>query len=180
MNSLAEQIKALLSMEDVARFYGFEPNRSGFILCPFHHEDTPSLKLYSEPGRGWHCFGCGEGGSVIDFVMKLFGLSFSAAVVRINHDFRLSLASERPTAAKRSKYLKERAELERRKKEYAELYEKQTARYRELFQIKRDEAPQSPEEPISERWAAACNELDKLDVWFETHPTPARYDPRRG
>lgn len=113
-NSLPDGIKSTLSMQDVALLYGFEPNRAGSILCPFHQEKTPSLKVYSEIGRGWHCFGCGKGGSVIDFVMLLFDIPFRAACVRLNADFNLGLpigdhltasqrAAERKEVAKRVK-----------------------------------------------------------------------------
>ncbi|MBQ6272690.1 MAG: hypothetical protein IJK63_00525 [Oscillospiraceae bacterium] len=87
--------------EDVVREYGFEPNRAGFIRCPFHGERTPSLKLYRDR---WHCFGCGEGGDVIDFVSHLFSLSPLDACRRLNADFHLGLEFDRPpTPAERDK-----------------------------------------------------------------------------
>jgi hypothetical protein len=39
------------------------------LRCPFHDDDRPSLVIYP-PGRGWHCFVCGVGGSPVDFVMR--------------------------------------------------------------------------------------------------------------
>ena len=48
-------------------------------LCPFHKEKTPSFTVNEEKGF-YHCFGCQEHGSVIDFVMKTEGLSFPEAV----------------------------------------------------------------------------------------------------
>jgi DNA primase len=48
-------------------------------LCPFHGEKTPSFNV--NPSRAiFHCFGCGVGGNVITFVMKMEGLSFPEAV----------------------------------------------------------------------------------------------------
>jgi DNA primase len=48
-------------------------------LCPFHREKTPSFHV--NPERGFfHCFGCGESGSVVDYVMKLEGLTFIEAM----------------------------------------------------------------------------------------------------
>ena len=85
-----ERIKETLSMADVAARYGFEPNRAGFAVCPFHEEHTPSMKVYDEPGRGFHCFGCNKGGSVIDFVMRLFNLNFNDAVHKMSADFGIA------------------------------------------------------------------------------------------
>ncbi|MGH3833157.1 MAG: DNA primase [Pseudonocardiaceae bacterium] len=51
-------------------------------LCPFHDEKSPSLSV--RPGHGsFHCFGCGEGGSVVDFMMKIEHLGFVEAVERL-------------------------------------------------------------------------------------------------
>jgi DNA primase len=48
-------------------------------LCPFHREKTPSFHVH--PGRqGWHCFGCGKGGSIIDFIMGIEKLDFVPAL----------------------------------------------------------------------------------------------------
>ena len=94
MNVFAET-KHRLTMYEVARFYGLKANRSGFVRCPFHRDKTASMKLY--PGdRGFHCFGCGKGGSVIDFVSELYGLDPLGAVRRLNEDFHLALPVDRP------------------------------------------------------------------------------------
>ena len=51
-------------------------------LCPFHDEKTPSFNV--RPGHGtFHCFGCAEGGSVVDFIMKIEHLGFVEAVQRL-------------------------------------------------------------------------------------------------
>lgn len=48
-------------------------------LCPFHGEKTPSFNV--NPARGiFHCFGCGTGGNVVTFVMRIEGVSFPQAV----------------------------------------------------------------------------------------------------
>ncbi len=39
-------------------------------LCPFHSEKTPSFTVNDQKGF-YHCFGCGEHGSVLDFVVKI-------------------------------------------------------------------------------------------------------------
>jgi DNA primase len=53
--------------------------RSWVGLCPFHKEKTPSFHV--NPDRGFfHCFGCKESGSAIDFLMKAEGYTFPEAV----------------------------------------------------------------------------------------------------
>jgi len=51
-------------------------------LCPFHDEKSPSFNVNSARGF-WHCFGCGEGGDVITFVMKMDHLVFAEAVEKL-------------------------------------------------------------------------------------------------
>lgn len=52
-------------------------------LCPFHKEDTPSFTIYTDT-NSYYCFGCNEGGDVIDFVMKTQNLNFIDAVKRLS------------------------------------------------------------------------------------------------
>lgn len=68
-------------------------------LCPFHDEKTPSFNV--NPSRNvYHCFGCGEGGDVINFLMKMDGLGFSEAVERLADKYGVQLryteGSDRP------------------------------------------------------------------------------------
>lgn len=48
----------------------------GSICCPLpgHDDRSPSFKVYSEPGRGWYCYGCHRGGGAIDLAAELFGV----------------------------------------------------------------------------------------------------------
>ena len=66
---------------DVVRNY-VQLKRRGRLytgLCPFHNEKTPSFFVYPE-NQSFYCFGCGTGGSVINFVMKIESLSYPEAV----------------------------------------------------------------------------------------------------
>ena len=51
-------------------------------LCPFHNEKTPSFSVSPQKGI-FHCFGCGEGGNVIHFMMKIENMSFVEAVEKL-------------------------------------------------------------------------------------------------
>jgi len=51
-------------------------------LCPFHEEKTPSFHV--TPSKNlFHCFGCGAAGSVIDFVMRKYGLGKREAGLKL-------------------------------------------------------------------------------------------------
>ena len=72
-----EEIKDLYSMKDILERYGLpQPNRAGFICCPFHKEKTASMKIYK---KDFHCFGCGANGDIFTFVMLMDGLTFKEA-----------------------------------------------------------------------------------------------------
>ena len=64
-------------------------------LCPFHKEKTPSFTVNEEKGF-YHCFGCQEHGSVIDFVMKTEGLPFPEAVERLAAAAGMEVPAESP------------------------------------------------------------------------------------
>ena len=65
-------------------------------LCPFHAEETPSLKV-SPKKNLFHCFGCGAGGGVIDWMIKKNGVSFRHAVELLRED--LSSVTDTPAKA---------------------------------------------------------------------------------
>lgn len=48
-------------------------------LCPFHSEKTPSFTVFSA-SQNFYCFGCGAGGDVISFVMKIENLDYPSAI----------------------------------------------------------------------------------------------------
>lgn len=50
-----------------------------WCCCPFHHEKTASCKIDAAENL-FHCFGCGEGGTVFSYVMKLYDMGFREAV----------------------------------------------------------------------------------------------------
>lgn len=161
-NDIGERIRDALDLGEVVKFYGFFPNRSGFICCPFHEEKTPSLKLFRD--NHWHCFGCREGGSVIDFVMKLFNLRFPEAVVRLNADFRLGLNVERADPREVDEFRRRRKAEEERKAAWERTYNERIREFRRLYDAYKN-AP-----PDSATYAEACHKLPALEQWFEDNP----------
>jgi hypothetical protein len=67
-----------------------EVRQANKALCPLHNEKTPSFTVYQN-SNSWHCFGCGAGGSVIDFVMAYFGLNALDAAKKLDSDYNLGI-----------------------------------------------------------------------------------------
>jgi DNA primase len=89
-------------------------------LCPFHEERTPSFGI-DPVEKLYHCFGCGAGGDLFQFVMETEGLDFGAALESLAERYRVQL--ERETEDPR-----DAARRERRERLYA-LLERTAAYY---------------------------------------------------
>ena len=80
-----EEVKSRTDLAELVSSYGVSLRRSGsnwMACCPFHGEKTPSFSINSTKGF-YHCFGCGESGDAIKFVMKQEGLDFMEAVKKL-------------------------------------------------------------------------------------------------
>lgn len=77
-----QRLKDEISVQRLIEASGVELKKLGKDLagkCPFHADDTASLVI--TPAKNlWHCFGCQIGGGVVDWVMKIRGVSFRHAV----------------------------------------------------------------------------------------------------
>ena len=78
-----EVVKQSATTRQAAECYGFHVNRTGKIICPFHNDKNPSMKVDNR----FHCFGCGADGDVIDFVSKLYGVGSLQAAKKLATDF---------------------------------------------------------------------------------------------
>lgn len=70
-----------------------QKGRNHFGLCPFHKEKTPSFSVNSDL-QIFHCFGCGAGGNVFTFIMKIEGLTFPEAVKLLAKQAGITLPEE--------------------------------------------------------------------------------------
>ncbi len=93
----------------------YTPLRNNKGRCPFHSDRRPSLSVTPEK-RLWHCFGCGRGGDVFNFIMEAEGLLFPQAVKKLAFELGIPFYSEAPT--NKIKELESINNLERAFKEY--------------------------------------------------------------
>ena len=103
-----ERLKREISIQRLAEARGIQLRRSGkelIGLCPFHNDRNPSLNI--DPVKNvWHCKGaCGEGGDVIEWVMRAEGVSFNHAVELLKRNF-LPLAVAQGPPPKKSTTVK--------------------------------------------------------------------------
>ena len=77
MQSSIDEVLNRSDIVDIASGYvTLKRNGSDFVgLCPFHREKTPSFHISSDK-QLFYCFGCGTGGNIIDFIMKIENLDF--------------------------------------------------------------------------------------------------------
>ena len=87
----ADILRETVSARDYAALIGLPINRTGFTQCPFHSGDhTGSLRLY-DGRRGWHCFGCGASGDVLELAKRYFSLTFPQAIAKVASDAGIAL-----------------------------------------------------------------------------------------
>ena len=165
MNRQAEEIKQRLTMREVAEHYGFQVNHANCIRCPFHAGDRQaSLHIYPGSG-GFHCFGCGANGSVIDFTMRLFTCSFHEAIGRLDSDFHLGMGISRPITYRERKARQNAImairEHDRQLAEANAKCEELEGRYQMVDDLIRNLRPDSPED-FTHAFAWALRNIDSI------------------
>lgn len=128
-----------------------ERGRQFWGLCPFHAEKTPSFTVNRDKGV-WYCFGCGEGGEVIDFIMKLKDFGFKDAIAYLGLSHKLS-----------SKHRKELEEQKIRKKLIKRFKQWQECLYNFLSDIYRE----------TEKALLSCQTIKQVEEfawWYHSRP----------
>lgn len=109
-----EKIQEIRTAADIVQVVGdrvaLKKAGKNFVgLCPFHAEKTPSFTV-SPDKQMYHCFGCGAGGNVIGFLMKVDGLTFPEAVKTLAGRYGISLPTRKLTPEQKRR-LSEREQL---------------------------------------------------------------------
>ena len=124
MEQAARRVKELVRLTDVLARYNLTPSRAGFLHCPFHSGDRDaSLKIYPATDS-WYCFGCGEGGDVIDFFAKMERCGFAEALKKLNADFCLGLEEKQSLRNARQRRQERGREILRQKEQRDTLLDK--------------------------------------------------------
>ena len=95
--NFTDELRARLSIVDVVsrRVPLVKKGQNYWGCCPFHNEKTPSFSVNEDKGF-YHCFGCGEHGDIISFVMKSQNLDFRAAITELAAAAGLKMPDYKP------------------------------------------------------------------------------------
>ena len=160
-----EEIKDTYSMREIVERYGLQPNRRGFIPCPFHSGDRQaSLKVYE---RDYYCHACGAVGDIFSFVEQMENIPFKEAFQLLGGTY------EKPTFSSRLTIYKSQKRREMIKKE-----RERDARKRQLncMLIGIYRAYMERSEPFSDVWCDCYNALQyQLCIHAELNELEARW-----
>ena len=95
--SVVDEVKERLDLAEVIGRHVHLQKSGRYLkgLCPFHTEKTPSFYIFPDSQR-WHCFGCGKGGDLFNFVMEYEGLDFRTALEELAHQAGVELRPRTP------------------------------------------------------------------------------------
>ncbi len=96
-SSILEVVSDYVNLKKIGRYH------KG--LCPFHSEKTPSF-MVNEEKQIFHCFGCGTGGDVFTFLMKIGNFSFPQALEELAKRYGISLPRQEPSPREKKEMAK--------------------------------------------------------------------------
>ncbi len=98
--NFTDELRERLSIVDVVgrRVPLVKKGQNYWGCCPFHNEKTPSFSVNEDKGF-YHCFGCGEHGDIISFIMKSENVDFKTAITELAAQAGLKMPDYKPKPA---------------------------------------------------------------------------------
>ena len=98
--NFTDELRERLSIVDIVgrRVPLVKKGQNYWGCCPFHNEKTPSFSVNEDKGF-YHCFGCGEHGDIISFVMKSENVDFKTAITELASQAGLKMPDYKPKPA---------------------------------------------------------------------------------
>ena len=95
--NFTDELRERLSIVDIVsrRVPLVKKGQNYWGCCPFHNEKTPSFSVNEDKGF-YHCFGCGEHGDIISFVMKSENVDFKTAITELAEQAGLKMPDYKP------------------------------------------------------------------------------------
>ena len=104
-NTIEKVIDASSICDVVSDYVSLKRRGKGFVACcPFHQEKTPSFYFYPQTDT-FKCFGCGEGGNAVSFLMKHEGLTFPEAIKLLAGKYGIDVEESIPSEEEQKEYL---------------------------------------------------------------------------
>lgn len=147
----------MVGMRKAAEYYGFQVDRQGRCICPFHNDRRPSMKIYPH-NRGYYCFSCGSGGDVIKFVSRLYGLDNGSAAKKIIEDFSLPIRTDNLS-------YREKRERDIKIRQRRELEDFKTQAGKILMEY-RKRLCEAVRRPQGQHFAEAMQQLSIVEYWL--------------
>lgn len=146
-----DEIKQLVSMQEVVERYGIRIDRKGFCCCPFHKEKTGSMKIYKS---SYNCFGCGANGDIFSFVMGMDHCDFKTAYKALGGSYK------QQTDRQRNLY---QYHLQKRKEKEIKRQQRLIHEKREMIEeVKMQKLFKKLSPVFSDDWCEAVNRLEYL------------------
>lgn len=161
MGELFKEIKESLNMRQVAEHFGYEVNRSGFILSPFGNEKTPSCKLYR---NSYYDFSAAVGGDLVQFTAAINGTNNWQACQYLIEAFSLpySLSDNTDNWDQIQRRERERRKKREKEKQFNEAWLSEVSRLKAWENIYQQVLGKKIFPPLSEMWAFTVVELQKV------------------
>lgn len=153
MNS--DELKHAIPIRAVFERYGVKPDAHNFACCPFHSEDTPSLKIYPETGT-FHCFGCGVSGDIFTLVEHFESCDFKTAFKILGGGYEND-----PGRMRRAYEIQSAIEAQKRKRDRERKALLELARKIRLAEARRDAA-----DPASMDYLKACRDVEEYEAEY--------------